>query len=183
MDVAPAPTRRPRRKPESPEAKTRRLRALEINLADREHRARTAYAELKGALPRQRGHVTPLGQIDDDETRLAVYRARVERLEALLDQTERKRETRAKIVLGTTLLAEAQMDPDDPLLARLLEIVDRRVHRPRDRHAIAETLGLAIAPMRSTQAPSPPDFEAMVEEALSRPSALPSSGPRRKRGA
>jgi hypothetical protein len=102
-----------------------------------------------------------------------VYRARVERLEALLDQTERKRETRAKIVLGTTVLAEAKMAPDDPLLARLLEIIDQRVHRPRDRHAIAETLGLPITPLRSIQTPALPDFEAMVDDALAQVDETP----------
>jgi hypothetical protein len=173
MDVAPTPTRRPRRKPEAPEAKTRRLRALEVALADREHRARTAIAAIRGSLPRHRGHVRPLEEIDDDETRLAVYRARVERLEALLDQTECKRETRAKIVLGTTVLAEAKMAPDDPLLARLLEIIDQRVHRPRDRHAIAETLGLPITPLRSIQTPALPDFEAMVDDALAQVDETP----------
>ncbi|HWU12774.1 MAG TPA: hypothetical protein VN157_02070, partial [Caulobacter sp.] len=148
------PSARAPRRPETPESRRRRLRALEVALADREHRAKEALSGINGALPRHRGHVTPLARIEDDEQRLAVWRARVERLEALLDQTERKRETRAKIVLGTTLLAEAAADPDDPLLARLMAIVDSRVHRPRDRLAIAETLGLAIAPIRERPTPA-----------------------------
>ncbi|KQV54687.1 hypothetical protein [Caulobacter sp. Root342] len=186
MSTDPAvPAPRPPRRPESPAARQRRLQALEVALADREHRAREALSGLRGSLPRNRGHVTPLARIEDDEERLAVWRARVERLEALLDQTERKRETRAKIVLGTTLLAEAAEDPDDPLLARLLAIVDARVHRPRDRLAIAETLGLAIAPVKSRAVPALPDFDAMAatrldEDAKTGAAAKPR---RRKKGA
>lgn len=163
-----APTVRPRRQPESDAARQRRLQALEVALADREHRAKEALSGLRGTLPRNRGHVTPLAKIKDDEERLAVWRARVQRLEALLDQTERKRETRAKIVLSTTLLAQAAEDPDDPLLARLQAIVDARVHRPRDRLAIAETLGLVIAPVKTRAVPDLPDFDAMAADKLAR---------------
>lgn len=176
------------RRPESEAARQRRLQALEVALADREHRAKEALAGLRGSLPRHRGHVTPLAKIADDDQRLAVWRARIERLEALLDQTERRRETRAKIVLGTTLLAEAAADPDDPLLARLLAIVDARVHRPRDRLAIAETLGLAIAPVKVRPIPNLPDFDAMAAERLEQQqsaSAAPDDGaqprPRRRK--
>lgn len=184
VDTA-SPTVRPRRKPESDAARQRRLQALEVALADREHRAREALSGLRGTLPRNRGHVTPLARIKDDEERLAVWRARVERLEALLDQTERKRETRAKIVLSTTLLAQAAEDPDDPLLARLRAIVDARVHRPRDRLAIAETLGLAIPPVKARAVPDLPDFDAMADEILRVDVAAagePSPSRRRKKG-
>lgn len=158
----------PRRKPESDAARKRRLHAQEVALADREHRAREALSAISGAVPRSRGQVTPLARIEDDERRLQVWRARVERLEALLDQTERKRETRAKIVLGTTLLAAAQDAPDDPLLARMLSILDERVLRPRDRMAIAETLGLSLDPLSHARPPSPPDFEALAVARLAK---------------
>lgn len=163
------PTRRPRRKPETDAARKRRLDALAVQLADREHRAAAALAALTGGLPRARGHVTPLSKIADEARRLEVWRARVERLEALLDSTERKRETRARIVLGSTLLAEAQADPDDPLMARLMEVLDRRVDRPRDRHAIAEMLGLPLAAIRGGPAPTLPDFDALAQAALDAP--------------
>ena len=181
----PAADVRSRRRPESAQARSRRLQALEVALADREHRAREALSGLRGSLPRNRGHVTPLAKIEDDDERLAVWRARVERLEALLDQTERKRETRAKIVLGTTLLAEAAADPDDPLLARLMAIVDRRVHRPRDRLAIAETLGLAITPVKAREVPALPDFDALAADRLAREARSAEPKPparRRKKG-
>lgn len=166
MDAPAKPARAPRRKTESDAAKARRLQNLAVRLADREHRAKTALAALNGSLPRARGHVTRLTDIDDEARRLEVWRARVERLEALLDRTERKRETRAKIVLGATLLAEAQGDPDDPLLARLLEILDRRVDRPRDRLAIAETLGLSLTPLRGDAPLALPDFDRLVQDRL-----------------
>ena len=159
---------RPIRK-ETEEQRARRLHALAVQLADREHRAAGALAAVTGALPRSRCHVLPLSQIEDEARRLEVWRARVERLEALLDRTQRKRETRAKIVLGASLLAEAQAAPDDPLLARLVEILDRRVDRPKDRLALAETLGLPLAALPSRAAPALPDFDAMTAEALRRP--------------
>ncbi|MBO9546978.1 hypothetical protein [Caulobacter sp.] len=181
----PASAARPPRRPESQTARRRRLDALEVNLADREHQAQERLAGLSGRLPRNRGHVKPLAKIEDDETRLAVWRARVERLEALLDQTERKRETRAKIVLGATLLAEAVADPDDPLLARLMAIVDQRVHRPKDRRAIAETLGLAIAPVKDRAVPDLPDFDAMAQAKMAAGHGPATAAPRpdrRKKG-
>ena len=174
MDLPARPARASRRKPESEAARTRRLQALAVQLADREHRAKTALAAMTGALPRNRAHVTRLDSIADESRRLEVWRARVERLEALLDRTARKRETRAKIVLGATLLAEARTDPDDPLLARVIEILDRRVERPRDRQAIADMLGLALAPIRGGEPPALPDFDALAAEALA-------SQPRRRR--
>lgn len=166
MDSTETSPRRPRRKPESEATKARRLQNLAVQLADREHRAKTALAALTGATPRHRGHVTRLDQIEDEDRRLSVWRARVERLEAMLDRTERKRETRAKIVVGSTLLAEARAAQDDPLMARLLEILDQRIDRPRDRLAIAETLGLPLAPLRRGSPPALPDFDAMVEAVL-----------------
>ena len=166
MDASAKSDRAPRRKPETEAAKRRRLQNLGVQLADREHRAKTALAALTGALPRTRAHVTRLDRIADESHRLEVWRARVERLEALLDRTERKRETRAKIVLGATLLAEARANQDDPLMARLLDILDQRIDRPRDRLAIAETLGLPLAPLRGGEPPALPDFEQMAREVL-----------------
>jgi hypothetical protein len=159
-----------RRRPnETDEQRQRRHQALAVALADREHRVTAQLASGAGSKPRTRAHVLPLSQIDDEERRLEVWRARVERLEALLDRTARKRETRAKIVLGATLLAEALASPDDPLMARLLEILDKRVERPRDRLAIADTLDLALAPLPRRESPTLPDFDAMATNPPARP--------------
>lgn len=167
MNAAVKPKRAPRRGPESEASKARRLQNLAVQLADREHRAKAALANLTGALPRNRGHVTRLDQIQDEDRRLLVWKARVERLEALLDQTERKRETRAKIVLGGALLAEARAgDEGAELMARLLDVLDRRVARPLDRKALADTLGLAIQVLPGATSPSLPDFEAMAKAVL-----------------
>lgn len=167
MTPALQPQKAPRRRPETPTAKARRLQTLAIQLADREHRAQTALANLRGAQPRNRGHVTRLDQIEDEERRLAVLKARVERLEAMLDQTERKRETRAKIVLGGALLAEARTDGEgEELMARLLDVLDRRVKRPLDRKALADTLGLAIEALPGATKPALPDFDAMARTVL-----------------
>lgn len=164
--ASPAKSRRPA---ETDQARARRLRNLAVRLADREHRAEVALAALNGALPRTRAHVTPLDAIEDEAQRLQVWKARVERLEALLDTTERKRETRAKIVLGGALLAEATESQEAAaLMARVLEILDRRVARPRDRLALVETLGLAIEPLPRRPAGTLPDFDALAKARLAR---------------
>lgn len=182
MDAALRPKRAPRRTPESQAAKARRLQNLAVQLADREHRARSALANLTGALPRHRGHVTRLDQIEDQGRRLQVWKARVERLEALLDQTERKRETRAKIVLGGALLAEARTEGEGAdLMARLLDVLDRRVSRPKDRQALVDTLGLPIAPLPGRPLPDLPDFDAMARAVLDAHGALPADGRRRRK--
>ena len=161
--------KRPGRRKETEAQRARRLQALAVKLADREHRAAIGLAGVSGARPRARSHVLPLEAIEDEARRLEVWRARVERLEALLERTQRKRETRAKIVLGATLLAEARAAPDDPLLARLVEILDRRVDRPKDRLALAETLGLPLSALPGREPPSLPDFVAMAAERLAAP--------------
>nr|WP_295107971.1 hypothetical protein [uncultured Caulobacter sp.] len=185
MTPALKPRRSPRRPPESEAARARRLHNLAVQLADREHRAKSALANLSGGLPRNRGHVTRLDQIEDDERRLMVWKARVERLEALLDQTERKRETRAKIVLGGALLAEARTDGEGAeLMARLLDVLDRRVVRPLDRKALADTLGLPIEALPGGTKPTLPDFDAMARAALmSDEGTAARPGGRRKKGA
>ncbi len=168
MTESPPAAKDRRRKVETPEQEAKRLARLAVQLADREHRAMTAMAAATGAPLRTRAHVLPLDKIDDEARRLEVWRARVERLEALLDRTGRKRETRAKIIVGATLLAEARSGRNDPLLSMFLEILDRRIDRPRDRLALAEALGLPLAPIKGAGSPALPDFEAMLEGELSR---------------
>ena len=129
-----------------------------------------------------RRHVTPLDEIEDDVQRFAVLKARVERLEALWAINQRKRETRGKIIIGGALLAEAadfEVEDRDALLERLVDILDRRVDRVRDRLTVRELLGDAPLPLRpggdlEEDAESAlaaagevlPDFDAMAQAAL-----------------
>ncbi|MCR5881232.1 hypothetical protein [Phenylobacterium sp. J367] len=127
-------------------------------------------------------HVTPLDDIEDDAKRFHVLKARVERLEALWSINKRRRETRGKIIIGGALLAEAgdaHFAGDDELLARLVDILDRRVERVQDRLTVRELLGnvpLALRPggdldedtetALQAAGESLPDFDLMAETAL-----------------
>lgn len=114
--------------------------------------------ELEGALRdvgavgiHNRRHTVPLDEIEDDEQRFHVLKARVERLEALWSINRRKRETRGKIIIGGALLAEAAdgiAQGDCELLQRLVDIIDRRVERVRDRLTVRELLGDVPLPLR-----------------------------------
>lgn len=100
---------------------------------------------------------------------MEVQKARVEQLESLLSQQTRKQHTRAKIIAGAALLVEAKATEDKALMERFLEILDRRVDRPKDRLALAEAFGLPLEPLR-TMAPEDaselPDFDAMLPAEL-----------------
>lgn len=127
-------------------------------------------------------HVTPLEEITDDAKRFHVLKARVERLEALWSINKRRRETRGKIIIGGALLAEAgdaHFAGDDELLARLIDILDRRVERVRDRLTVRELLGDVPLPLRpggdvnedpqsalEAAAESLPNFDLMAASAM-----------------
>ncbi len=158
-----------------PRTEAQKLRRLELKLARNrvlaapDHRAmeadlRARMAELEVAL-RDQGHggihvrrnTRPLDEITDDAERFAVLKARVERLEALWTVDRRKRETRGKIVIGGAILAELNASNQDKvkttqtegLLAKLLDVLDRRVETVRDRLTVRELLGdvpLALRP-------------------------------------
>ena len=145
--------------------------------------------ELEGALRDSgRGGVhserntIPLDEIEDDDQRFHVLKARVERLEALWSINRRKRETRGKIIIGGAVLAEAGeglMLADSALLAQLVDILDRRVERVRDRLTVRELLGDVPLPLRPggsadeslgdalrTAGETLPDFDAMAQSAM-----------------
>ena len=148
-----------------------RYDALEIALRDRGEEG-----------VHRRRHSAALEDITDDAKRLAVLKARVERLESLWQINRRKRETRGKIIIGGALLAElveATAAGDTGFLAALLDVLDRRVELVRDRLTVRELLGDAPLPVSFGRAAdggahdppgsvfqSGPDFDAMVQSAM-----------------
>jgi hypothetical protein len=85
------------------------------------------------------GSLSDLADIPDPAHRLDVLQARVQRWDAQWTETLRKRDTRAKIVVGGAVLAEFRDNPE--LADRLLRCLDQRVLRPRDRALIRAMLG------------------------------------------
>jgi hypothetical protein len=190
-------TRRSKYRPRTEAQKQRRrdlwaAREADRNLGKRlseEDALKLRLEELEAALRDQgqagihsKRHTTPLEAIEDDEKRFAVLKARVERLEAFWAINQRKRETRGKIIIGGALLAElADFDvaDRDQLLARLVDILDQRVDRVRDRLTVRELLGNAPLPLRRggdldedvqhaihAAGEDLPDFNAMAESAM-----------------
>lgn len=190
-------TRRSKYRPRTEAQKQRRKDLWAAREADRkvgkrlseEDALKLRLEELEAALRDQgqtgihsKRHTTPLEAIDDDEQRFAVLKARVERLEAFWAINQRKRETRGKIIIGGALLAEmADFDVEDrdQLLARLVDILDRRVDRVRDRLTVRELLGNAPLPLRRggdldedvqhaihAAGEDLPDFNVMAESAM-----------------
>ena len=152
--------------------------ALKVRLDELE----SALREDGGGGVHRRRHTVPLDQIEDDEARFHVLKARVERLEALWSINQRKRQTRGKIIIGGALLAEAadeMTEGETELLQRLVDIIDRRVDRVRDRLTVRELLGNVPLPLRqggdvhegveaalTAAGEDLPDFDAMAESAL-----------------
>jgi hypothetical protein len=158
--------RRSKYRPRSEAHKQRRRELWEARAQDRgltsrlseEKALKVRFDELESALldvgrggVHSRRNTVPLEQITDDDQRFHVLKARVERLEALWSINQRKRETRGKIIIGGALLAEAadQMtEGESELLQRLVDIVDRRVERVRDRLTVRELFGDVPLPLR-----------------------------------
>ncbi len=190
-------TRRSRYRPRTLAQKLRRKQLWEARAEDRRRGKRVSeeqalqdrLAELEAALRDQgrlglhnRRHTTALEDIEDDEKRFAVLKARVERLEALWAVNQRKRETRGKIIIGGALLAEAAdfaVEDRTALLDRLVDILDRRVDRVTDRLTVRELLGNAPLPLRpggeleeefqaaiAAVGEELPDFDALAESAM-----------------
>jgi hypothetical protein len=153
------------------EALTVRLEELEGALRD----------SGRGGVHSERNTI-PLADIVDDDQRFHVLKARVERLEALWAINRRKRETRGKIIIGGAVLAEAGeglMLAESALLAELVDILDRRVERVRDRLTVRELLGDVPLPLRPggsadeslgdalrTAGETLPDFDTMAQSAM-----------------
>ena len=131
-------------------------------------------------------HVRPLDEIVDDAERLAVLKARVERLEALWSIDRRKRETRGKIIIGGALLAELIDEfaaGESTLFTTLMDVLDRRVDAVRDRLTVRDLLGNAPHPLRPGGALDEPLETALehvglagVEDTIFRQSAMADDG-------
>jgi len=189
--------RRSKYRPRSEAHKQRRRDLWDARAQDREltarlseeHALKVRLDELEGALldvgrggVHSRRNTVPLEQITDDDQRFHVLKARVERLEALWSINQRKRETRGKIIIGGALLAEAadQMtEGESELLQRLVDIIDRRVERVRDRLTVRELLGNVRLALRqggeveegveaalAATGEDLPDFDAMAQSAM-----------------
>ena len=189
--------RRSKYRPRSEAHKQRRRDLWDARAQDRELTARLSEElalkvrldELESALldvgrggVHSRRNTVPLEQITDDDQRFHVLKARVERLEALWSINQRKRETRGKIIIGGALLAEAadQMtEGESELLQRLVDIIDRRVERVRDRLTVRELLGNVRLALRqggeveegveaalAATGEDLPDFDAMAQSAM-----------------
>ena len=189
--------RRSKYRPRTEAHKQRRRELWDARAQDREltarlseeHALKVRLDELEGALldvgrggVHSRRNTVPLEQITDDDQRFHVLKARVERLEALWSINQRKRETRGKIIIGGALLAEAadQMtEGESELLQRLVDIIDRRVERVRDRLTVRELLGNVRLALRqggeveegveaalAAMGEDLPDFDAMAQSAM-----------------
>jgi hypothetical protein len=190
-------SRRSKYRPRSEAQKQRRRDLWEARAQDRqlvtrlseEDALKVRLDELESALRdvgrsgvHTRRNAIPLEQIEDDEQRFHVLKSRVERLEALWSINQRKRETRGKIIIGGALLAEAadeMIEGESELLQRLVDIIDRRVERVRDRLTVRELLGNVPLPLRqggeveegvdealAATGEDLPDFDAMAQSAM-----------------
>lgn len=70
--------------------------------------------------------------------RIAQLKARIEKLQAVETKASRRRDTREKIILGGTVRAAMQSDPQ--LRAQVLRYLHQFVQRPTDRDVIAHWL-------------------------------------------
>ncbi|MBV9509575.1 MAG: hypothetical protein JO303_04760 [Caulobacteraceae bacterium] len=161
--------------------KARQAEAEEVRLHARLAELETALRDHGSDGVHRRRHSRSLEDIENDAERLAVLRARVERLEALWAIDKRRRETRGKIIMGGALLAEmidAVAAGETEVLAGFLDVLDRRVEAPRDRLTLHDLLGGAPLPLRSSDAfaidpneaeapfPAAPEFDALLQSAM-----------------
>jgi hypothetical protein len=133
------------RKPRSEAQKRRRKELWIARKADRqaaaESRYLARYEELKLEMARHGQVIGPLADalaIEDPDHRFEVVKARVERWDAQWSISQRKRDTRGKIVVGGALLAELaaldlEVESDRAFRDRLVDLLDRHVLRVRDR--------------------------------------------------
>lgn len=74
---------------------------------------------------------TPEEKIQDLETKKDQLTARIQREKAKVRQTDRKRDTRRKIIAGALALEHAEIDP--AFGSQLQKLIDQHVTREQDR--------------------------------------------------
>jgi hypothetical protein len=148
----PRPSRPKASKPRTEAQKRRRKELWLARESDRQAEAETRYLaryeELNLEMARHGQDIGSLSDalaIEDPVHRLDVVQARVERWDALWSITLRKRDTRARIILGGALLAELAFldladERDVAFGRRLVELLDQRVLRVRDRLLVRDLL-------------------------------------------
>lgn len=149
------PARKSAYRPRNAVQKQRRLE-LKVIRGDEKYRRR--YEALKAEMAASGQTIGRISDLDemfatDPIRRYEVLKARVERWEALWSITKRKRETRAKIILGGAILAELQAEAKtltrhtEGLAGQITELLDRLVLRVRDRVIVRDLTGLPL-PLR-----------------------------------
>ena len=99
-----------------------------------------------------------LSELHEHRQRVGQALARDELAEARGAHSERRADTRRKIILGGAAMAEAKADPDFAL--KMMEVLRRRVVDPRDRTLLALDMEHIPDPVRL---PSAGEFDAMVD--------------------
>ncbi len=136
-----------------PRNAAQKQRRLELKVAQADERYRGSSQALKAEMAASGHTIETLRDLDekfanDPLQRHEVMKARVQRWDALWSTPERKRETRAKIVLGGAVLAAlAEASQDDGRAAWITAILDRHVLRVRDRITLRDLTGLPL-PLR-----------------------------------
>jgi len=151
-----------------PRGAAQKQRRLELKVIRADESCRARYQALKAEMAASGHAIGTIRDLDemfanDPVRRHEVLKARVDRWDALWSITKRKRETRAKIVLGGAVLAElAKTSPghDSAFADWITDLLDRRVLRVRDRVIVRDLTGLPL-----TLRPGGP-LEETVEQAL-----------------
>ena len=109
-----------------------------------------------------------LRPIEELERELEVREARAQRNQVLAAKRMRRRQTRARIVLGGAVLAEIRDGGDPEFIRKIVAILQSRVERERDREDLSNLIG-SVIPSPAAEFPAKeglPDFEALEAAAV-----------------
>lgn len=110
-----------------------------------------------------------LRPIEELERELEVRDARDRRDRALASNRMRRKQTRARIVLGGAILAEIRDIGDPEFIRKIIAILDERVTRERDRETLGNMIGALVPQIPIEHFPASgglPDFAALEEAAI-----------------